>query len=452
MLSKHHSIQRDQLEMIALDQLVPDNHLVRKIEASIDFSFIYDLVKDMYSPVGRPSIDPVILIKLTFIQYTFGIRSMRKTIEEVETNMAYRWFLGYGFYDKVPHFSTFSKNYERRFQDSDLFEQIFYRILKLAADKKLISSEHVFIDSTHVKASANKHKFEKKVVRKETRAYQEQLQTEINQDREDHGKKPFPPDKFEKEEEKEIKESTTDSESGYYVKDERTKQFAYSFHAASDRNGFVLGSIVTPGNVHDSQMLEPLVKEVIEKVGKPTAVAADAGYKTPAIAKFLIDNEMTPALPYTRPRTKEGFFRKYEYVYDEHYDCYLCPAGEILTYSTTTKEGYREYKSPKKVCATCPFLAQCTESKDHQKVVTRHIWQEYIEEAEHLRHHKEVKPIYAKRKETIERVFADAKEKHGMRWTTLRGLKKLSMQAMLTFASMNLKKMATWTWSGPKTA
>ena len=172
MLSKHNSIQRDQIEMIALDQLVPANHLVRKIEAAIDFSFIYDLVKDMYSEVGRPSIDPVILIKLTFIQYTFGIRSMRKTIEEVETNMAYRWFLGYGFHDKVPHFSTFGKNYERRFKDTDLFEQIFYRILKTATEKKLISAEHVFVDSTHVKASANKRKFEKKVVRKETRAYQ----------------------------------------------------------------------------------------------------------------------------------------------------------------------------------------------------------------------------------------------------------------------------------------
>lgn len=97
MLSKHNSIQRDQIEMINLDQLVPANHLVRKIEAAIDFSFIYDLVESMYSEVGRPSIDPVILIKLTFIQYTFGIRSMRKTIEEVEINMAYRWFLGYGF-------------------------------------------------------------------------------------------------------------------------------------------------------------------------------------------------------------------------------------------------------------------------------------------------------------------------------------------------------------------
>jgi transposase len=452
MLSKHDSIQRDQLEMITLDQLVPPNHLVRKLEATIDFTFIYDLVKDMYSEVGRPSIDPVILVKLTFIQYTFGIRSMRKTIEEVETNMAYRWFLGYGFHDKVPHFSTFGKNYERRFKDTDLFEQIFYRILMTAANKKLISAEHVFVDSTHVKASANKRKFEKKIVRKETRAYQGRLQEEINQDRENHGKKPFPSDKFDKEETKEIKESTTDSESGYYVKDERTKQFAYSFHAAADRNGFVLGTIVTPGNIHDSQILEPLVEQVIEKVGKPEAVAADAAYKTPAITSYLFNKEIIPALPYTRPRTKEGFFRKQDYVYDEHFDCYLCPSGELLKYSTTNKEGYREYKSPKHTCATCSFLSQCTESKDHQKVVTRHIWQTHVEEADHLRHHQDVKTIYAKRKETIERVFADAKEKHGMRWTTLRGLKKLSMQAMLTFAAINLKKMANWTWRGPKMA
>jgi len=100
---------------------------------------------------------------------------------------------------------------------------------------------------------------------------------------------------------------------------------------------------VTPGNTHDSLILEPLVEQVMEKVGKPNAVAADAAYKTPAITKFLMENKMTPALPYTRPRTKDGFFRKYDYVYDEFYDCYLCPAGEILKYSTTIKEGYREY-------------------------------------------------------------------------------------------------------------
>lgn len=321
--------------------------------------------------------------------------------------------------------------------------------MKEAAAKKLISSDHVFIDSTHVKASANKHKFEKKVVRKETKAYEARLQEEINKDREEHEKNPFPPDKFEKEELKEIKESTTDPESGYYVKDERTKQFAYSFHAAADRNGFVLGTIVTPGNIHDSLIFEPLLEKVIDKHGKPEAVAADAGYKTPAIAQYIFENDMTPALPYTSPRTKEGYMKKQEYVYDEYYDCYICPEGQILKYTTTTRDGKRQYISNPLVCQNCPLLSECTQSKEHKKLIERHVWEHYLEEAEHLRHTQENKSIYARRKETIERVFADAKEKHGMRWTTLRGLKKLSMQAMLTFAAMNLKKMANWIWKSP---
>jgi transposase len=446
MMTKNQLNEREQLEMLTIDQLVPENHLVRKLESAIDFSFIYPLVEDLYSGLGRPSIDPVVLFKMTFIQYIFGIRSMRQTIKEIETNMAYRWFLGFGFYTEVPHFSTFGKNYERRYHDTGVFEEIFYRILKEAIDRGLVSPDHVFIDSTHVKASANKRKYNKKVVRKETRAYEEKLQMELNLDREEHGKKPFPPEKFEKEEWKEIKESTTDPESGYYVKDERTKQFAYSFHAATDEKGFVLGTIVTPGNVHDSHILQPLVEKIIQKVQKPIAVAADAAYKTPAITNYLLENQMLPVLPYTRPKTKDGFFRKHDYVYDEHYDCYLCPQGQVLKYTTTTKEGYRQYKSDPGICSNCPFISQCTESKNHQKLIQRHIWEAYLEEAEHLRHTFEIKQIYAKRKETIERVFADAKEKHGMRWTTLRGLKKLSMQAMLTFAAMNLKKLANWTW------
>ncbi|RUL44530.1 transposase, partial [Lysinibacillus antri] len=172
--------------------------------------------------------------------------------------------------------------------------------------------------------------------------------------------------------------------------------------------------------------------------------------KTPAITKFLFEQDIQPALPYTRPKTKDGFLRKHEYVYDEYYDCYLCPEGQILNYSTTTKDGKRQYKSNPTQCATCPLLTQCTNSKDHRKVIERHIWAHYVEEADHLRHQNHIKQIYAKRKETIERVFADAKEKHGMRWTTLRGIKKLSMQAMLTFAAMNLKKLANWTWQAPE--
>jgi transposase len=447
MLSKHNKDQRHQLQMVTIDDLVPADHLVRKIEASIDFDFIYDLVETYYSKdQGRPSIDPVVLIKIVLIQYLFGIRSMRQTIKEIETNVAYRWFLGYGLTEKIPHFSTFGKNYVRRFQNTDLFEKIFYHILQQAIDHGLVDAETVFIDSTPVKANANKKKYIKKLVRAHARTYQEQLEKEIEKERLKNGKKPLTPKK--NPEMKEVRISKTDPESGYFVKNERERMFAYSFHTGCDKNGFVLGVIVEPSNIHDSQVFLPLYQKIKEKVGHPRAVAVDAGYKTPHISKVLFDDHVRPVMPYTRPHTKKGFFRKHDYVYDEYYNCYICPANEVLTYRTTTREGYHQYVSNPKVCKECPYLSKCTQSKSHMKQIHRHIWQDYLDEVEHLRHTDQNKQIYEKRKETIERVFADMKEKHGMRWTTLRTKRRVQMQAMLVFAAMNLKKLANWRWRG----
>jgi transposase len=132
MLIKQSMNGRNQFAMMTIDDLVPKDHLVRKIDAAIDFDFVYPVVEATYSTIGRPSIDPVVLIKLVFIQYLFGLRSMRQTIKEVETNVAYRWFLGYSFEEKVPHFSTFGKNYVRRFRETTLFEDIFAHILEQA--------------------------------------------------------------------------------------------------------------------------------------------------------------------------------------------------------------------------------------------------------------------------------------------------------------------------------
>ena len=149
-------------------------------------------------------------------------------------------------------------------------------------------------------------------------------------------------------------------------------------------------------------------------------------------------------MPYKRPMTKKGFFKKNDYVYDEYYDCYICPNNKILTYSTTNREGYKEYKSNCKDCINCKFSFCCTESKNHTKLVIRHIWEEYIEKVEDIRHSEGIREIYSKRSETIERVFADAKELHGLRYTQYRGLAKLKMELTLKFACMNLKKLAVW--------
>lgn len=444
MMGVKYSNERNQVEIISLEELVPENHLVRKLDAALDFSFIYEVVKDLYKPYGRESIDPVVLIKITFIQYIFGIRSMRRTIEEIQVNFAYRWFLGYGMNEQIPHFSTFGKNYTRRFKDSDLFEKIFRQILSEAYACGFIKEEQVFIDGTHVKANANHHKYEDREIVKAARRYEEELQEEIKRDRAAHGKKPL------KASEKEAetihqKVSKTDPESGYFHKGEHKQVFAYAANTCCDKHGFVLDFEVTAGNVHDSVSFWELYKRMKEKEGIRYYVM-DAGYKSPAIAREILEDGKVPVMPYKRPRTKKGFFKKYEYVYDEYYDCYICPNHEVLSYTTTNREGYREYKSDGKKCRDCPYRSQCTESTNHVKVVTRHVWERYMEEAEDIRHTKGIKEIYQKRKESIERVFADAKEKHGMRYTQYRGLAKVKMELSLLFSCMNLKKMADWKW------
>ena len=168
----------------------------------------------------------------------------------------------------------------------------------------------------------------------------------------------------------------------------------------------------------------------------------DAGYKTPAIARELIKDGIQPLFPYKRPMTKDGFFKKYEYVYDEYYDCYICPADQSLTYQTTNQDGYKEYKSYKSICKNCPYLSKCTESKEHEKMITRHIWEEDLEINEDIRHTLGNKEIYMLRKETIERLFGTAKEQHRFRYTQYIGNARMNMKARLTFACMNLKKLA----------
>lgn len=444
MMGVKNKIDRSQIELISLDELVPKNHLVRKLEKAINLDFIYDEVRDLYKPYGRESIDPVVLIKIVMIQYIFGIRSMRQTLKEIEVNNAYRWYLGYGMYEELPHFSTFSKNYSRRFKDTDLFENIFARILLEVNKHGFIDDENVFIDGTHIKANANNHKYRNEVVEQSARVYETALQAEITKDRSDHNKKPLKNKEESEPVKKNIKVSTTDPESGLFHKGEHKKVFAYTSNTACDNNNFILGFEITPGNVHDSVSFWGIYEKIKTNFPNVHGIVVDSGYKIPAIAKQILDDKKLPIMPYKRPMTKEGFFKKHEYAYDEYYDCYICPNDKILKYSTTNRDGYKEYKSNKRDCANCPHLKQCTESKEHVKLVTRHVWEDYMEKVEDIRHTAGIKDIYKRRSETIERVFADAKEKHGMRYTQYRGLDKVKMELNLLFACMNLKKLATW--------
>ena len=274
---------------------------------------------------------------------------------------------------------------------------------------KLVNTEQIFVDATHVKACANSKKMRKRVAHEQALWYEEELNKEIEKDRLAHGKKP--------------------------LKKKDDNQPPASGGTGNDKD-----SISEELPEHDSRTF----KALYDKISKlnPQMVVADAGYKTPAIAHRLLEDGIQPLFPYNRPKTKKGFFGKHEFAYDKYYDCYICPGAHILTYSTTNRSGYKEYKSCGEHCAECQCLSKCTESKDHVKLITRHVWEEYMEVVEDIRHTIGNRQIYQLRKETIERIFGTAKEQHGFRYTQYVGKARMEMNAGLTFACMNLKKLA----------
>ena len=438
---------RTQKEEFCVEDFVPKDHLLRKIEEAVDFNYIYELVKDLYCENnGRPGIDPVVLFKMVLIQHLYGITSLRRTVEEISMNVAYRWFLGYSMGEQIPHFATISYNFRHRFTE-EVTEQIFDWILRTIAEYGYLSPGAVFIDGTHMKANASLKKKIKKEVPKAAKRYEQELRKEINEDREKQGKKPFSDDEQKPPKTKETTESTTDPECGMFHKGEHRKCFAYTAQTACDKYGYVLDFTLNSGDVHDSTAFDELYARLKEKFSEMHYIVMDCGFKTPWVYKQVLDDGHIPVLPYKRPMGKEGFFRPYEYVYDEYYDCVLCPENYVLPYSTTDREGYRQFKSKSYHCEKCPSRSKCTKSKKYQKVVTKHIWSDYLELAEDIRHTTGMKELYALRKETIERVFADAKEKYAMRYTLYRGLSQNKKWVRLKFAAMNLKKFAKHRWN-----
>ena len=178
---------RKDIVMVDVDALVPQDHLLRKIETVMDYEWLYERLEPYYChDNGRPGTDPVVLIKMVLIQHLFGIPSLRQTYREIQVNVAYRWFLGYGLLDNIPHFATVSYAFCQRFPD-ELTSEIFEHILNKALNNRMLDTSAIFIDGTHIKASANKKKFQKEQVAKAARVYSGQLRREVNAEREKLG-------------------------------------------------------------------------------------------------------------------------------------------------------------------------------------------------------------------------------------------------------------------------
>lgn len=450
---------RNQSQFVSIDELVPQDHLVRYVEAAIDFHFIYHHTQPLYDEtLGRPCLDPVILFKIMLLNFLYGKNSVRATLEETKVNMAYRWFLGLGVHDEVPHYSTFSQNYIRRFRGTKVFEHIFASVLNRIMEHKLIDSSLLFVDGTHVKASANKHKRKKMIVKATTDIYKDAIEQEVNQYREDIGRNPFDYNDDDDDDTPEVQDeetgeiisikksteqtkSTTDKDAGMYVKGEKERQFAYVDQVACDKYGWIVAHQTNPGNIHDAKAFLPFYNEVLSFV-KPSVICADSAYVTPKILHRLSLDNVTLIGPYQRPKGKKtSSLHKSDFTYQLEIDAYLCPNLKWLKPYNITRDGQVEYKIYKYECADCPMKDRCIKQATH-KTVQRHLYEDLLWKAKQDRLSKEGKEWYKQRKHTIERIFAQGKEQHGLRHTRVRGLQKNRDYRSLLYACMNLKKLA----------
>lgn len=440
-----------ELELVMLDQLVKKDHDLRKIDKHIDFNFIYDLVEPFYAnDKGRPSIDPVVLFKMSLLQALDGIRSEEKLVDTIHHNMAYRWFLGYGLTESIPDHSTISYNRAVRFKDTNIYEEIFNEIVLMAIDKGYVKGKIVYTDSTHIKANASNSKYEN-VEEERIIEEDESLLMLVNEKRESKGQKPLEPAEP-KIEIKNRKVSKTDPSSGYMHRDRKPVGFYHLVHGTVDsQNNILLSAHVTPGNIHDSTVYIDNLEEMFKSLKlSPKYAGADAGYFNLNILEELSTKGITPVIGPRKYAGKKGKKSKYWFEYYPEEDIYLCFEGKELKYKTTTREGYVEYESDKNTCIKCPKRDKCLYeskttgeiSKDQTRIIRRHIKEHYADEVRSFMKTEKGKNLYQRRKETIERSFADMKELMGLRYAHYRGLHSVKAQVLITGAAYNVKKLA----------
>lgn len=436
--------RQQQMDLVILEQLIPENHLLRKVERAVDFSFIHPLCAPLYcEDNGRPAIDPEILFRMLFVGYLYGIKSEARLEEEINYNMAYKWFCGLELTAKAPDASTISQNRRRRFRDNNIAEQIFNEILRQCIAKGLVGGAILYTDSTHIKAKANKHKKQLATVDETPKAYMEELDAQVDLDRKVLNKKPFDHDEPKGGGTTTRMKSTTDPDSGQQCRDGKPDGFHYSEHRTVDSKHSVIVNVhVEPANVNDVTPIPEILSEIEQRLGKlPKYMGLDAGYHTAWIAHLLESKGIQGVIGYRRHTHKRETYGKYRFKYNSEFDAYICPEKQHLYWRTTTREGYRQYSCDSKICRGCPRRSECFGASMTRKMVTRHVWQDALDAVTAFTKTATGRRLYAWRKETIERSFAEAKENHGLRYARMLGKQNMREQCFLTATIQNIKRM-----------
>ena len=313
MMTRRDGVQQKML-CVTLESLMPQEHFLRRLDSLMDFSFIYQRVESLYSHRGRPSIDPVVVVKMLLLGYLYGIDSERRLEQEVRVNIAYRWFLGIDLDEPVPDHSTFSQLRRRKFNGAALFEELFDEVVRKCIEHGLIDGKLLLTDSTHVRANARNDVLERVAVEAEPSAYLQRLNEQAVKDG------VYPKHRKEKKKGyKELVKSPADPDAGFMKRTGKPLGFYYLSHQTCDaRHGLITDVHTTPGNVPDSTVHSERIKRQIAVFGfKPEAVCADSAYDSSEIHKDMLDMGIRTYIPKRNlPKPASGVFSEADFIYD----------------------------------------------------------------------------------------------------------------------------------------
>lgn len=430
-----------------LEGRIPAGHLLRWINPIVTrvLADLREKLAPFYSEIGRPSIDPELMIRMLIVGYCYGVRFERKLCEEVELHLAYRWFCRLDLDDTVPDHSTFSVNRHGRFRDSDIFRHVFEAVVRACMDSGLVKGEGFAVDASVMEADASRYhgkapeEIDWSAPARQTRAVVEFL---MALDDEDPNADRRPPKVI----------SPVDPCSAWTAKANKRVQFGYGLNYLIDiENAVIVDVEATPARTYDEVAA---TKTMIERTQtrmalKPKRLVADTAYGTGKFLGWLIGVGIKPQIPvWDRSTREDGTFSRADFTFDKERNVYVCPAGKLLT--TTGSVGADHvvrYLALKRDCEPCPLKPQCCPKTPSRKV-PRDINEDARDHARALMGTSEFAKSRDERKK-VEMRFAHLKTHHRFERMRLRGLSGARDEFHLAAIVQNLKTLANCLWRPP---
>jgi transposase len=424
-----------------LDDVVPDDHLVRDISAILDLSWVHAELAPYYPKIGRPSIDPVLIIRMLIIGYVFGIRSERLLCREVKVNLAYRWFCGLSIEDTIPDHSAFSRARNERFGDSEIFRRLFERVVESCIAAGLVGGQGFAVDASLIAADANKQRSipgkdwdKNRDAEAASRAVKEYLAT---LDDAAFGAASDVTPKF---------VSRSDPAAQWTGAMRGPAFFAYADNYLIDVKFGIIMDVEASRAIRQAEVgaAKTMIERTEERFGiKPERLAADTAYGSAANLNWLVeDKQIAPHIPVIDKSTREdGTFSREDFTFFKEGNVYICPAFKILT--TTGKvmnDDMLFYRASARDCAACAFKARCCPKEPARKIL-RSIYEEARDVARTLAKTNAFEQSCRERKR-IEMLFAHLKRILRLGRLRLRGPHGAQFEFTLAAVAQNLRRLS----------